>query len=90
MDLADITLTGSANSTSGAISSMSQESADILTAQFSAIRINVSDILLTLQSERPLLELAFNDIAEIARNTRDLADIKRLIGDIKDYGVKMK
>lgn len=90
LDAADVQLTSSQNSTSGAISSMSQESADILTAQFSAIRINVSDILLTLQSERPLLELAFNDIAEIARNTRDLADIKRLLGDIKDYGIKMK
>ena len=90
LDAADVQLTSSNNSTSGAISSMSQESADILTAQFSAIRINVSDILLTLQNQRPLLEMAFNDISEIAKNTRDLADIKRYLGYMWDQGLKIK
>lgn len=90
LDAADVQLTSSNNSTSGAISSMSQESADILTAQFSAIRINVSDILLTLQNQRPLLEMAFNDISEIAKNTRDLADIKKYLGYMWDQGLKIK
>ena len=90
LDAADVQLTSSNNSTSGAISSMSQESADILTAQFSAIRINVSDILLTLQNQRPLLEMAFNDISEIAKNTRDLADIKKYLGYMWDQGLKMR
>lgn len=90
LDAADVQLTSSNNSTSGAISSMSQESADILTAQFSAIRINVSDILLTLQNQKPLLEMAFNDISEIAKNTRDLADIKKYLGYMWDQGLKIK
>lgn len=90
LDAADVQLTSSNSSTSGAISSMSQESADILTAQFSAIRIDVSDILLTLQNQGPLLEMAVNDISEIAKNTRDLADIKKYLGYMWDQGIKIK
>jgi len=91
------------NSTTSAIKGMDQPTADILTAQFSAVRIhtanmdinlskignNVSDLLLSLQGQAGILQIAFNDVAEIARNTRDLAGIKSILSDIKTYGVKV-
>lgn len=91
------------NDLTSAIKSMDQPTADILTAQFSAVRIhtanmdlnlskignNVSDLLLSLQGQTSILQIAFNDVSEIARNTRDLAGIKSILSDIKTYGVKV-
>ena len=97
------TTTDNKNSLTSAIKGMDQPTADILTAQFSAVRIhtsnmdinlskignNVSDLLLSLQGQAGILQIAFNDVAEIARNTRDLAGIKSILSDIKTYGVKV-
>ena len=97
------TATDNKNSLTSAIKGMDQPTADILTAQFSAVRIhtanmdinlskignNVSDLLLSLQGQAGILQIAFNDVAEIARNTRDLAGIKSILSDIKTYGVKV-
>ena len=94
--------TDTSNSTVSAIKGMDQPTADILTAQFSALRIhganmdvniskiniNVSDLLLSLQGQTSILQIAFNDVAEIARNTRDLAGIKSILSDMKTYGLK--
>jgi len=92
--------TSTKNNTTSALKSMDQPTADILTAQFSALRIhganidtNISrylpELLLSLQGQAGVLQIAFNDVAEIAKNTRDLAGIKSILSDIKTYGVKV-
>lgn len=90
--------------TATAIKSITQEQADLLSAQAIAIRINitgikedVSKILLNLSgnsailaNQANLLEIAFQDVREIAENTRTLYDIKRSLNDMITNGIKVK
>ena len=93
----------SPNSTASAIKGMDQPTADILTAQFSAVRIhtsnmdinlskignNVSDLLLSLQGQAGILQIAFNDVAEIKRNTSRIPEVADALSYIKTYGIKV-
>ena len=95
---------GSGGATSNAIKSITQDQADFLSAQFSAMRINMSDIRidvskillnlsnnqLQMANQTNLLEIAFQDVHEIAVNTRELFDIKKGITDIIRDGLRVK
>jgi hypothetical protein len=95
---------GGGGATSNAIKSITQDQADFLSAQFSAMRINMSDIRidvskillnlsnnqLQMANQTNLLEIAFQDVHEIAVNTRELFDIKKGISDIIRDGLRVK
>ena len=95
--------TTTANNTVSAIKGMDQPTADILTAQFSAMRIhtsnmditllkmnvNVSDLLLSLQGQTSMLQMAFNDVSEIRKNTNRIPEVADTLAYIKTYGVKV-
>ena len=69
---------------------MSESTADILTAQFSAIRLNVADIVVYLSNQGNVINAIATNIAEIAVNTRDLAYIKKYLNDMIINGLKVK
>lgn len=72
------------------IQGMSESTADILTAQFSAIRLNVADIVVYLSNQGNVINAIATNIAEIAVNTRDLAYIKKYLNDMIINGLKVK
>ena len=97
-DLAGSTTT--ANSTTSAIKSMDQPTADILTAQFSAMRIHTSnmdttlsrylpELSLSLQSQAGILQLAFADVSQIRQNTNRIPEMVDILKDLKTYGIKV-
>ena len=69
---------------------MSADQANVLTAQFSAIRINVADIDVYLKEEQIVVETIRDDVAQIRINTSFIADIKSQISDIQTNGLKVK
>lgn len=88
LEMADIGKTdSSSNSIKSSFQSMSEDQANVLEAQFSAIRLNVSDIKVSLYSEINKLDLMANDISEIRKNTAYLVSIKSTIDDIYTRGV---
>lgn len=91
LGIADITKSDtSANTIKSSFESMSEDQADVLTAQFSAIRINVADIDVYLKEEQIVVETIRDDVAQIRINTSFIADIKSQISDIQTNGLKMK
>ena len=86
----DLDKGNSKNSSSNGFKSMTQDTADLLSAQFTAIRLNVSDILRSITTQSGILEIAAKDISEIKVNTRELALIKSVLTDMKNNGIKMK
>ena len=80
----------SSSSVKTAIKGMSESTADILTAQFSAIRLNVADIVVYLSNQGNVINAIATNIAEIAVNTRDLAYIKKYLNDMIINGLKVK
>ena len=94
----------SGNDTESAIQSMTQESATILTAQFTALRIHGASIdtisqeisnkldnfLVSLQSRDVDLDLMANDISAIKNNTDRLEKIENILSNMNNNGVKMK
>lgn len=85
---ADISKTDSSSNTiKSSFQSMSEDQANVLEAQFSAIRLNVSDIKVSLSSEINRLDLMASDISEIRKNTAYLISIKSAIDDINTRGV---
>jgi hypothetical protein len=94
------TATTNKNSTQSAIKSMDQPTADILTAQFSAMRIHTSnmdtniakyfpELLLSLQGQAGILQLAFADVSQIRQNTMRIPEMVDILKDIKTYGIKV-
>ena len=91
LGIADITKSDtSANTIKSSFESMSEDQANVLTAQFSAIRINVADIDVYLKEEQIVVETIRDDVAQIRINTSFIADIKSQISDIQTNGLKMK
>ena len=69
---------------------MSEDQADVLSAQFVAIRLNVSDILKTNKDYINKFDLVAQDITQIKVNTAFIEEIKTIISDIKTQGLKVK
>ena len=69
---------------------MSEDQADVLSAQFVAIRLNVSDILKVNKDYINKFDLVAQDITQIKVNTAFLEEIKTIISDIKTQGLKVK
>lgn len=90
LHLADISKTGtSSNTVKSSFSSMSEDQANVLTAQFSAIRINFSDLLNVTNDYINKFELMAQDVSQIRKYTALIADIKTIISDMASRGVKM-
>jgi tape measure domain-containing protein len=88
LDMADVSLGNStSNSVKSSFQSMSEDQANVLTAQFSAIRINVSDILVSLKDNNNKIDLIAADISMIRKYTSLLQDIKSTISDMYSRGV---
>jgi hypothetical protein len=88
------------NSTTSAFKGMDQPTADILTAQFSAMRIHTSnmdttlsrylpELSLSLQSQAGILQLAFADVSQIRQNTNRIPEMVDILKDLKTYGIKV-
>ena len=92
LQIADIGLSdsNSANTIKSSFQSMSEDQADVLSAQFVAIRLNVSDILKVNKDYINKFDLVAQDITQIKVNTAFLEEIKTIISDIKTQGLKVK
>jgi len=86
--LADVSKTDtSSNTITSSFQSMSEDQADVLSAQFSAIRLNVSDILVSLKDNNNKIDLIASDISAIKGYTALIADIKSVVSDMYSKGV---
>jgi len=68
---------GATNSLSGAIKSVTEETAGLIAGQMGAIRINGAEVLIQVKQSTMYLN-------EVARNTRNLETIERHLREIKD------
>jgi tape measure domain-containing protein len=86
--LADVSKTDtSSNTVKSSFQSMSEDQADVLSAQFSAIRLNVSDILISLKDNNNKIDLIASDISAIKGYTAFIGDIKSIVSDMYSKGV---
>lgn len=92
LQIADIGLdnSNSANTVKSSFQSMSEDQADVLSAQFVAIRLNVSDILSISKDHINKFDLLATDISIIKGYTASLEEIKNTINSIRDQGLKVK
>ena len=90
LNIADISKTDTnSNTIKSSFQSMSEDQANVLSAQFGSLRINMSD-LVTLNEDYVIkFELMAQDVSKIREYTALLADIKSTLADIKSKGVKM-
>ena len=67
---------------------MSEGTADVLTAQFTSIRVNVADLLNVQKEFNASFDTVKTDISMIRENTAAIKDIKVTLDDMKRNGVK--
>ena len=77
------------NTIKSSFQSMSEEQANVLTAQFSSIRIHMSDLLDTTNDYVNKFELLAQDVTEIKKYAAMLEDIKSSIKDMQTRGIKV-
>lgn len=77
------------NTIKSSFQSMSEDQANVLTAQFSSIRIHMSDLLDTTNDYVNKFELLAQDVTEIKKYAAMLEDIKSSIKDMQTRGIKV-
>ena len=91
LNIADIPLSDtSSNTVKSSFQSMSEDQANDLTAQFSAIRLNVADIVAICKDSNNQMSLIATDVSDIKGYAAYIQDIKSIVYDMYTKGVIAK